>query len=284
MSLRVYCDEEKTGLVCDIGDFGRKCEVDAGDNFVVEAVASGPPTGGYSAFRLIIRYSENLKLTNKDGFAEIKSPICETPFETTSPGRYRFSCKVVPAFSAIRTNYNGALANLHFICNGPGQIDIVGGPTGSIYTQPGFVGPITVPLISQSKGGLLAADSVHINCADRVVVQTAQVDTDGDGCNDSQEQGLDAERGGLRDFTNPWDFYDVTGAGSASPDGFVDLTNDVLGVIMHYSPNGGANYDARFDRGPSQGPYPWNMTAPDGVIDLPNDILGVVLQFGHHCQ
>ena len=283
MSLRVYCDEEKTGLVCDIGAIGRKCEVDAGDNFVIEAVASGPPFGGYSAYRLTIRYSENLNLVGDETFAEIKSPICEIPFESTFPGLYRFSCKAVHLLSGNRTDYNGALVNLKFICKGSGQIDILGGPTGSIYTQPGFVGPITVPLLSQAKGGLLVADSVHINCPDQIVLRTAQIDTDGDGCSDAQEQGLDAVRGGLRDFTNPWDFYDVTGAGSANPDGLVDLPNDVLGVIMHYSPNGGGNYDARFDRGPSAGPHPWNMTAPDGVIDLPNDILGVINQLGHTC-
>ena len=39
-----------------------------------------------------------------------------------------------------------------------------------------------------------------------------------------------------------------------------------------------------FDRGPSTGPDPWNMTAPDGVIDLTNDILGVIQQYQHSCQ
>jgi hypothetical protein len=279
MSLRVYCDKAKTGLVCDIGAFGRKCEVEPGSNFVIEAVASGPPEGGYSAYRLIIRYSENLNLVSQDGFAEIKSPVCEIPSETTSPGRYNFSCKTVRVLSEDRTDYNGALVNLHFICNGPGQIDIVGGPTGSIYTQPGLVGPITVPLLSQPKGGLFVADSVHINCDEQVVLQSEQVDTDGDGCSNEQEGGSDATRGGLRDFTNPWDFYDVAGS-----DGVVDLPNDVLGVIMHFSPDGSGRYDAHFDRGPSVGPHPWSMTDPDGVIDLPNDILSVILQFSHDCR
>ena len=283
MSLRVYRDTAKTGLVCDIGAFGRKCEVTAGDNFTLEAVAGGPPTGGYSAYKLIIRYSENVNLIGEDGFAEIKSPICEIPFEATSPGRYRFSCKTVRLLSGDRTGYNGALVNLHFVCKGSAQIDIVGGPTGSVYTQPGFVGPVAVPLISQPKGGLFMADSVRINCEGQVLPQAAQADTDGDGCTNAQERGKDATRGGLRDFTNTWDFYDVAGSGSAAPDGLVDLPNDVLGVILHFSPIGGGRYDARYDRGPSSGPYPWNMTAPDGVIDLPNDILGVILQLGHHC-
>ncbi len=109
-------------------------------------------------------------------------------------------------------------------------------------------------------------------------------DTDGDGCSDQQENGADETLGGLRDYKNPWDFFDVLGPGAALPtDGVIDLPNDILGVILHFAPLGQAPYDVQFDRGPSSGPNPWNMTAPDGVIDLPNDILGVILQFQHNC-
>ena len=83
---------------------------------------------------------------------------------------------------------------------------------------------------------------------------------------------------------NPYDYYDVLGPnGSLTHDGVIDLPNDILGVILHFAPQGAPPYDVRFDRGPRlTGPF-WNMTAPDGVIDLPNDILGVILQFGHDC-
>ena len=90
--------------------------------------------------------------------------------------------------------------------------------------------------------------------------------------------------GGLRDPLNPWDFYDVAGLAGPSPDGVIDLLNDVLGVVQHFSPMGGPPYDVSFDRGPTTGPNPWNMTAPDGAIDLLNDILGVISQHGHSCQ
>ena len=107
-------------------------------------------------------------------------------------------------------------------------------------------------------------------------------DTDGDGCSDVRENGPDETLGGLRDSQNPWDFYDVAGP-EGSPDGEVDLFADVLGVINHYSLDGSPPYDVQFDRGPSAGPNPWNMTAPDGVIDLFTDILGVIGQYGHNC-
>ena len=107
--------------------------------------------------------------------------------------------------------------------------------------------------------------------------QPGSGDTDGDGCADERENGPDETQGGLRDHLNPWDFYDVNG------DGVIDLFNDILGVIFHYSLDGGPPYDVNFDRGPSAGPNPWNMTAPDGVIDLFTDILGVIQQHGHSC-
>ena len=287
MSLRVYCDKDKTGLVCDIGVFGRKCEIATDSNFVVEVVASGPPEAGYSAFKVVVQYSGNVTLVEQPGFAENKSPVCDLPVESALPGRYVLTCKAVPAGSGQRTDYNGALANLHFVCKGgPAQIDIVAGDAagGSIYTQPGDTSPVIVTLLSQPKGVKDVADSVHINCNPAPEEPPEPLDTDGDGCSDERENGLDETLGGLRDFTNPWDFYDVAGPGGGPPDGYIDLPNDILGVIQHFSTDGLGAYDVQYDRGPSTGPYPWNMTAPDGVIDLPNDILGVIQQFNHDCR
>ena len=90
--------------------------------------------------------------------------------------------------------------------------------------------------------------------------------------------------GGRRDPLNPYDFYDVEGGGGGPPDQIIDLSNDILGVIIHYAPTGSEpTYDVAFDRGPAIG-NPWSMTAPDGVIDLTNDILGVISSFNHSCQ
>ena len=116
------------------------------------------------------------------------------------------------------------------------------------------------------------------------ILNGSDLDDDNDGCTDVQENGLDETLGGRRNPHNPNDFYDVLGPGAALPtDGVIDLPNDILGVIQRFSPTGAPPYDVQFDRGPSAGPNPWNMTAPDGVIDLANDILGVILQFNHSC-
>ena len=116
------------------------------------------------------------------------------------------------------------------------------------------------------------------------IANSEDLDDDGDGCSDLQENGKDPTVGGLRNPHNPWDFYDVLGEGGGPPDQLIDLPNDILGVILRFAPQGQPPYDVQFDRGPSSGPNAWNMTAPDGVIDLPNDVLGVILQFNHSCQ
>ena len=110
------------------------------------------------------------------------------------------------------------------------------------------------------------------------------VDTDGDGCPDAHESGPDETQGGRRNYKNPYDYYDVYGPGnSLTLDGVIDLPNDILGVIQHFSPQGQPPYEARFDRGVTIGANHWERAGPDGVIDLPNDILGVITQFGHNC-
>ena len=123
-------------------------------------------------------------------------------------------------------------------------------------------------------------------------------DTDGDGCPDEHENGPDETQGGLRDWENPYDYYDVLGPGAALPkDGVIDLPNDILSVILNFASSyplgdpaapGLPGLRVDYDRGPATvaaggGPNVWNMTAPDGAVDLPNDILGVILQFGHNC-
>ena len=101
-------------------------------------------------------------------------------------------------------------------------------------------------------------------------------DTDGDGCTDQQENGLDEFVGGQRNFLNPWDYFNPSG------DGF-NRMDDLLGVIEHYAPEGAPPYDVNWDTGPITGPKHWNRSAPDGKIDLANDILGMILQYHHDC-
>ena len=106
---------------------------------------------------------------------------------------------------------------------------------------------------------------------------------DGDGCSDWHELGTDERTGGLRDPLNPNDFFDPVGPGGSPPDGVIDLPNDILGVLLRWTPAPFFPYDHLYDRGPVLGPNAWNKDKADGIIDLSNDILGVIFQWQHNC-
>ena len=114
-------------------------------------------------------------------------------------------------------------------------------------------------------------------------------DFDGDGCVNSVETQTDQDSevsGGLRDWTNKWDFFDVNG------DHTIDVPNDLLPVILAYQqgpndPGGpGPLYSEAKDRGPAiaGAQFAWQRTAPDGSIDVPNDLLPIILQYFHDCR
>lgn len=126
----------------------------------------------------------------------------------------------------------------------------------------------------------LAAFAAKVYRIEYVQEDPENDDTDGDGCPDDQERGDDPVSGGLRDWFNSYDFYSVNG------DGRVDLPNDILGVILRWTPQPSQPYDAAYDRGPmvANAPGSWSRAPADGVIDLPNDILGVILQWTHECS
>ncbi|MCH8008459.1 MAG: hypothetical protein IIC91_06295 [Chloroflexi bacterium] len=158
MAIQVFEDKDKTMLVCDVGTFGRKCDVTGGSSFSLDILASSPPVGGFSAYRIVLQYSANLNIVQQPGVEENRAPICDVPNETKSPGLYTLSCKIVPSGSGEVSDYSGVLANVHFACKpefGAGQIDIVGGlgANSSIYTQPGTTNPVPIYLKkSQDKG------------------------------------------------------------------------------------------------------------------------------------
>ncbi len=103
-------------------------------------------------------------------------------------------------------------------------------------------------------------------------------DQDDDGVPTERELQDDSQCG-RRDPYNKNDYYDV----SIPRDGVIDLSNDILGVILHYAPSGYPVGDENWDRPPvmagADAGSTWNRGSPDGVIDLANDILGVIFQY-----
>ncbi len=115
-------------------------------------------------------------------------------------------------------------------------------------------------------------------------------DYDGDGCTEyeeSQDTPGTQMSGGLRDFSNPYDYFNPTGDGK-------NRIDDVLAVIGRYFASGDPSgplhtvppappaYHANFDRAPL-GPDVWDLTQGDGQILLP-DILAIVKQYFHDCS
>jgi parallel beta-helix repeat protein len=132
-------------------------------------------------------------------------------------------------------------------------------------------------------------------------------DTDGDGCSDGEEVGLNHLLGGDRDPLSPWDFFDVpTGALTVgSPGGTrnkVVNINDVIAIVFYIGTfnNGPANtngvdYDTdlnsnlskdgrEYDRTPSMTVgKPWRSGPPNGAVSI-NDAIVALNQIGNNCS
>ena len=255
---------------CDDPVRPAKCSVPVGSEFILSVDVLNAPEDGYIYVQTFIDFGLNLTYKKAPAADEIVWPdsldAVALQLEIFGPGLVFHGSATGLSSPFPLSFFEGNVVELLMNCTeGLSSTDVallpfddpVAGIGGAMF-QDEF-GQIFVPNVG----------SLTINCVDPDI---ALADTDGDGCTDLQELGLDEESGGQRDPNNPWDFYDTNG------DRVVDLPNDILGVITAFNA-----YNVIYDRGPSTGPNPWNMTAPDGVIDLPNDILGVISQFQHSC-
>jgi hypothetical protein len=117
------------------------------------------------------------------------------------------------------------------------------------------------------------------------------LDTDGDGCSDIEELGVNELQGGQRDPLDPWDFYDVPTGEPPSKNKAIDL-DDALAVLAKFGALVGdpmpvaPPYGEAYDRSDPPAVYPapgyWKTQAPEGVIDM-DDFLWALWQFGHSC-
>ena len=266
--------------VCDDPVRPTICMVPLGTSFTLSVDVLNAPEAGYILVQTFIDYGLDLTYNKAPTAAEeIVWPDLQSAVAIRSefgPGLVNHGGlsglfpPIPPSFfegNVVELSMNCTSAQSSTFVELLPEGDSVAGTSGSAFKDPDDV--LIVPNLH----------SLTINCTD----VPADADSDGDGCSNLREYGSDETLGGMRDWQNANDFYDVIGGGGGEPDGVIDLPNDILGVIQHFSPTGAAPYDVQFDRGPSAGPDPWNMTAPDGVIDLPNDILGVILQFNHRC-
>ncbi len=253
------------------------CDVPVDGDFTLAIDLLEAPVAGYVGWDTWLTFPTDLL-----GIGTIVWPEaeCLEVFVLPPPGTDYHGCitGLIPPVPV--STFEGTLVELNMTCSTTatqnklhllpyGDPAVIGAGTGLMEPSTKIV---TIPKLNP----------LTVNCVEPL---SEPGDTDGDGCSDQQELGLDSTHGGQRNFANPWDFYDVLGANLGPPDGYIDLFNDMAGVIDHYAPTGTESaYDANFDRGPSSGPNQWNMTAPDGKIDLFNDIAGVISQIFHDCR
>lgn len=184
-----------------------------------------------------------------------------------------------------------------------------------------YIGSTTAT--TDSNGNVSISETYPIVLAGRTVTATATnpdgmtsefsqcfggtgVDTDGDGCTDAEESGVNPNFGGDRDFMSPWDFFDVPTPAltSGNPNGarnkavaltdvgaalfYVGTTNDggsnVNGVDYDTDYNANTVDDGReYDRTPSSiSGKPWRSGPPNNAVSLQD--VGVLLsQVGDNC-
>ena len=246
------------------------CYVATGTTFTVSVDLLNPPAVGYYHAQAWINY-DNQGLVHKP-IPQATWPDCHqgTFLTINDPANNGAQAGCLTDIVApLASHYAGSMYTFELTCSESPTKSVINlipagqAPAGTSGSE-----------IHDIDGGhpLAKLGDLTIECVD-----AGPGDTDGDGCSDEQEFGPDETLGGRRNYLNPWDYFDTNG------DQFIDLPNDILGVIQHFAPTGAPPYDVAFDRGHRDGDTLWSMTAPDGVIDLPIDILGVIYQFGHNC-
>jgi hypothetical protein len=174
--------------------------------------------------------------------------------------------------------YTGSLAQLEFTCTSHGSTIIE-------IRQPGAAGesyllsngtPIKTPLFL-----------AHVECI------SPTLDSDVDGCTNTQELGTVVALGGRRNPLHFWDVFDtptgmkherdrtVTGLDFFALLGRFGATGDPE-IDPLSQPPSAPDYHPAFDRGSVAAPDPWNLAAANGSI-TGTDFFAMLGQFGLNC-
>jgi hypothetical protein len=169
--------------------------------------------------------------------------------------------------------------------------------------------PTATPTATRTPTGTPTKTATPTRTPTRTPTPAPGVDTDGDGCTDADEMGVDPAQGGDRDPLSPWDFFDVpspagpaTGADgrlilmpSSARDGAITLGD--VGVVLSYvgrrstNPAYGQDNDGngqadgqQLDRTVSaDASKPWRSGPPNGAVNL-QDVGVVLAQVGDSCN
>ncbi len=161
--------------------------------------------------------------------------------------------------------------------------------TGNVGFETSIALDSGIPIASyfdQTNGDLRVVRCGDANCKGTI----PSGDTDGDGCPDVKEQQTapgSQVSGGLRDYLNPYDYFNPTHDG-------MNRVDDVLKVVQQYfkddndanpgQPPYAPNYNPDTDRTDNaSSSEAWDLSAPNGLQRV-DDILAAVKQYFHDCS
>ena len=237
------------------------CNVRAGSTFMARFYLNSLPVldnGDYEAAQMALNY-DGVSPTPPVDFIW---PDCTGPASNLSqhPGTVYVACVVLVDTST----YVGPMWEVPFVCDSSGSLTLVHG-TGTLDTW-----LYDTDRIAEGEG---TTESLTINC---LSPQAYPVDTDGDGCPDMKEEGLMVSLGGMRDFLNPWDYFNPTHDGK-------NRVDDILQTVYQFFIDQGNPYYTQDTDRTLIGPMLWNLGPPDGT-QRSQDILLSNKQFFHDCS
>ena len=240
------------------------CNVRAGSEFIVRSYLNGLPpelSAGYEGQETILQYNGvtlNTNLPLKERVDVFVWPPCDLPGILERGDIVGAACVT----SDGPQMYLGPVAEVHFLCTASGTVTMKhgNGNTGASDSTGGYFEP----------GG---DESLTVNC---LSPQAYPVDTDGDGCPDMKEEGMMVSLGGMRDFLNPWDYFNPTHDGK-------NRVDDILQTVYQFFIDQGNPYYTQDTDRTLIGPMLWNLGPPDGT-QRSQDILLANKQFFHDCS
>jgi hypothetical protein len=242
---------------CSSAGPAMKCQIATGPPFDVNVyLNSVAPGTAYEGFQFQLDYTG----VTPQSVNMFYWPSCSLTGTAYPPNQVLSGCAV--GVGGAPSTYTGRMATARFSCSGSGTITLQHGNDKTLIATPDF--------LYEPEG---TSESISINC---IAPQALPGDTDGDGCPDMREQGINAMMGGARSFVNEWDFFDPTGDG-------VHRVDDITMVKMLYGMDEGMSpyYSDEVDR-TLAGPNAWNLGPPDGMVRIA-DITHAVKSYGHDC-
>ena len=234
------------------------CSVVADDTFRVNVyLDSLGGASGYTSLYATLQYAG----VSRQSIPESVWPGCGKRAVDLNDPNHIVAAGCATLFAPV--SYTGLAVTVDFACAGDGAMTLLHGESSTfIHNESGF--------FTEGEG---ATESLTIDCGAPLAYPG---DTDGDGCPDARELGMNYAMGGMRNFLWPWDYFNPTH----------DHTNridDINLVNMHYGIDQGMpGYTQDTDR-TFLGPNPSNLGPPDGK-QRAADIVNAVRQYGHDCS